>query len=190
MKNQLLMLTVALSCTFAGSAMAMTKAEYKTGNDRISADYKVNLAKCGSLKANAKDICVSEAKGAEKVAKAELEAQYEPTPRHHEKVGMAKADAAYDTAKEKCDDFSGNAKDVCVKDAKAAHVKGKEEAKVARVAEDTSKAKTEKMSDAKKDASAENRDAQYAAAKERCDSLAGAVKDGCVNDAKAKYGMK
>lgn len=190
MKNKLLMLTVALSCTFAGSAMAMTKAEYKTGKDHISADYKLNHAKCDSLKANDRDICVSEAKGAEKVAKAELEAQYEPTPRHKEKAGMARADAAYDTAKEKCDDFSGNARDVCVKDAKVAHVKAKEDVKVARVADDTSKAKTEKMGEVKKDASAENREAEFKAAKERCDSLAGAVKDGCVNDAKVKYGMK
>jgi hypothetical protein len=37
---------------------------------------------------------------------------------------MAKVDADYAVAKEKCDDFSGNAKDVCVKEAKAAQVKG------------------------------------------------------------------
>jgi hypothetical protein len=35
----------------------------------------------------------------------------------------------YDVAKEKCDDLSGNAKDVCVKDAKAAQAKAKAEAK-------------------------------------------------------------
>ena len=33
---------------------------------------------------------------------------------------MAKADATYEVAKERCDDLSGNAKDVCKKDAKAA----------------------------------------------------------------------
>lgn len=31
--------------------------------------------------------------------------------------------------------------------------------------------------------------ADYKAAKERCDSLAGAAKDACQNDAKAKFGM-
>jgi hypothetical protein len=35
-------------------------------------------------------------------------------------------------AKEKCDDFSGNSKDVCQKDAKAAHVKALESAKVSK----------------------------------------------------------
>ena len=45
------------------------------------------------------------------------------------------------------------------------------------------------MADVKKDANAEKREADYKAAKERCDSLAGAAKDSCQNDAKAKFGM-
>jgi len=190
MKIKLLMLTVAVSCAFAGNAMALTKTEYKTQKDQISADYKVNSDKCATLKANAKDICVSEAKGVEKVAKAELEAQYKPGAKNDQKVSLAKADAAYATSKEKCDDLSGNAKDVCVKDAKAAHVKAKEDAKVTKAVVDTSKKKAETTSEVKKEASAETREADYKAAKERCDSLAGAAKDTCLNDAKVKYGIK
>ncbi len=190
MKYKLLALTVALTCTFAGHAMALTKDEYKAGKDRISADYKVNKQRCDGLKSNAKDICVSEAKGVEKVAKAELEVQYKPTNKNMEKAGFAKADAAYDTAKEKCDDFAGNTKDVCIKDAKAARVKAKEEAKVAKVAADVNQTKNDKVANAAKDAGKETREADYKAAKERCDVLAGAPKDSCVNDAKAKFGMK
>jgi hypothetical protein len=190
MKTRLLMLSVALSCAFAGSAMALTKEEYKTQKDQISADYKANRDKCSAMKANAKDICVSEAKGVDKVAKAELEAQYKPTPKNTEKVVFAKADAAYDTAKEKCDDLEGNAKDVCVKDAKVGRVKAREDAKVNKAGADTSKDKAEKMSDVKKDASAEKREASYKAANERCDSLSGPAKDTCQKDAKSKFGMK
>jgi hypothetical protein len=190
MKTKLLMLTLAMSCTFAGSAMAMTKTEYKTQKDTISGQYKVAKDKCGSLKANAKDICMSEAKGADKVAKADLEAMYEPSARHTKKAAMVKADAMYDTAKEKCDDLSGNAKDVCVKDAKVTYTKAKDDAKIAKVSTDTSTSKSEKMADVKKDASADERQAMYKAAAERCDALAGAPKDTCVNDAKVKYGMK
>lgn len=190
MKHKLLMLTIALSCTFAGNAMALTKDEYKGGKDRISADYKANKQRCDGFKANAKDVCESEAKGVEKVAKAELEAQYKPTPKNTEKVGFARADAAYDTAKEKCDDFAGNAKDVCVKDAKAAHVKAKEDAKVAKAVADVNKVKTDKVADASQDANKAKNEADYKAARERCDALAGAPKDSCVNDAKAKFGMK
>ena len=189
MKTKLLMLTVAMSCVFAGNAMALTQVEYKTQKDQISADYKVGRDKCGALKANAKDICVSEAKGIDKVAKAELEAQYKPSAKNNQKAAVAKADAVYDTAKEKCDDLAGNAKDVCVKDSKAVHVKAKEDAKVIKVSTDTSANKAEKMSNVKKDANAEKREADYKAANERCDSLASAAKDTCQKDAKAKFGM-
>ena len=192
MKTKLLMLAVACGCTFAGNAMSMTmtKAEYKAEKTRISAEYKVSKEKCSAMKANAKDICVSEAKGVEKIAKAEAEAMYEPSAKHTKGVAMAKADAMYDTAKEKCDDLSGNAKDVCVKDAKAIFVRMKEDAKVAKAATDTTKTKNEKMADVKKDAADEKREAAYKAARERCDSLSGVPKDTCQNDAKVKFGMK
>lgn len=190
MNIKLLMLTAAVSCAFAGNAMALTKAEYKTQQDQLSADYKANRGHCALLKDNAQDICEAESKGVEKVAKAELEAQYKPSAKNNQKVALAKADALYDIAKEKCDDLSGNAKDVCVKDAKAAYVKGKEDAKVTKAAADTSKDKAATMTEVKKEASAEKREAEYKAAKERCDSLAGAAKDACLNDAKVKYGMK
>lgn len=141
MKTKLLMLTAVMSCAFAGQAMALTKEEYKAQGDRISADYKAGRDKCAALKDNAKDICTAEAKGTEKTAKAGLEAQYKPSPRNDEKLSLAKADAAYDVAKEKCDDLKGNDKDVCIKDAKAAQVKAKEDAKVARAAANSSQSK-------------------------------------------------
>ncbi|MES2511996.1 MAG: hypothetical protein V4625_18880 [Pseudomonadota bacterium] len=190
MKHKLVYLTVALSCAFAGNVMALTKEEYKAGKDRISADYKVNKQKCDGLSGNAKDICVSEVKGVEKVAKADLEVQYKPTNKNMQKAGIAKADAAYDTAKEKCDDFAGNAKDVCVKDAKAVHVRSKEEAKLAKVAADVSQSRNDKVADASKKANKEANEADYKAARERCEVLAGPGKDNCVNDAKARFGMK
>jgi hypothetical protein len=186
MKTKLLLLSFALTCAFSNAALAMTQVEYKTQKDKISGDYKVSRDKCDSLKANAKDICVSEAKGAEKIAKAELEANYEPTARNTEKVSMAKGDAAYSTAKEKCDDVSGNAKNVCRKDAKAAHVTAKEEARVAKGSADSGKANADMRNTANKD---EN-EANYKAAAARCDSMTGASKDTCAMDAKTKFGIK
>ena len=104
----------------ATSAFALTQPEYKAAKDTIEADYKASKEKCKALTDNAKDICVKEAKGQEDVAKAELEAQYKPSTKAAYKARVARADADYAIAKEKCDDLSGNAKDVCVKDAKAA----------------------------------------------------------------------
>ncbi len=114
-----LAIAIAMACGFGSSAFAMTSAEHKMQEQHIAADYKVNKDKCNSLNGNAKDICTSEAKGMEKVAKAELAAQYKPSAKADAKVRQARADAIYHTAKEKCDDLAGNPKDVCIKDAKS-----------------------------------------------------------------------
>ncbi len=188
LKRQLL--AAALAFAFAGTAVAMTKPEIKAENDRISAQYKSAKAQCDSLKANAKDICVAEAKGANKVAKAELEARQKDTSKTRYNVSVAKADAAYDVAKEKCDDLAGNAKSVCVKDAKAALTTAKADAKANMKITDAKTSTKEKVTEARKDAAEDKRDANYAAAKERCDKFSDDVKARCITDAKARFGVK
>ena len=174
----------------ATSAFAMTQAEHKAANDRISADYKVDKERCDALKDNAKDICQKESKGKENIAKAELESQYKPSPKNTQKLAEARAEAAYEVAKEKCDDLKGNDKDVCEKDAKAARVKAKEDAKVAAAQAkpaDNPAEKNAAVADARKDANAEKNDANYKAAKERCDAMSGDAKSKCVDDMKRMY---
>lgn len=186
MNAKLLLIASAFTCFASSASIAMTKVEHTTQKDAISGEYKVSRDKCNSLKANAKDICVSEAKGIQKIARAELESAYEPSARHTQKVAMAKGDAAYDTAKEKCDDSQGNAKSVCRADAKAAHVKASDEARVMRVGAETDKLNTGVRTMATKD---EN-EAIFKAASARCDNMAGASKDICMTDAKARYNIK
>jgi hypothetical protein len=140
------------------------------------------------MKDNAKDICKAEAKGKEKIAKADAEAAFSNTPKNREAARTARADATYNVAKEKCDDFSGNAKDVCMKEAKANHVRATADAKVDRVAADSQNTAAEKTAEARKDATEDKRDAEYKVAIEKCDSLAGTSKDTCVRDAKMRFG--
>ena len=123
-----------------------------------------------------------------KVAKAEAKASYEGTPKAREDARLAHAEAAYDVAKEKCDDMSGNQKDVCVKQAKAAHTKAKADAKVARVDRDATRTAENKRANVRQDAREDTRDARYKVAAEKCDAMSGAAKDQCVKDAKMNYG--
>ncbi|MCT9811128.1 hypothetical protein N0K08_10825 [Acidovorax sp. Be4] len=188
-KKLIYMSAVALIST---SVFAITPEEHKAAKAQISADYKAAKTHCSSLKSNAKDVCEKEAKGREKVAGAELDYRVEASERNRHKLATAKADASYEVAKEKCDDLSGNAKDVCVKDAKAAHVRDIEAAKVSEARHEKNVApevKAADVSDAKKEAAQKVREADYKAAVERCDSLAGAAKDTCVANAKRTYGM-
>ena len=194
-------ITLVIGLAFSTGAMAesMTKNQYKSHVKSIESEYMVDKAGCDSLAGNAKDICVAEAKGKQSVAKAELEANYKPSVKARYNAHVAKADADYSVAIQKCDDKAGNDKDVCVKEAKAAKVHQIADAKTQMksknanaVANDTSgdaNAKAmEKKADAHKDAAAEKRDADYVVAKEKCDALAGSAKDLCMSDAKARFG--
>ena len=107
---------------------AMTKDAYKSEQKRISAEYKSEIKRCTSLSGNAKDICKAEVKGKQKTAKADAYAAFKGTDKAATAALIARADADFAVAKEKCDDQSGNAKDVCVKDAKAAHTRAKVDA--------------------------------------------------------------
>ncbi|MDL9997070.1 hypothetical protein QTI24_00540 [Variovorax sp. J22P240] len=129
MKKHLLMIAIASTCLIAGQASAMTSDEYKVAKEKIEADYKVDKAKCDTLKDNAKDVCDKEAKGKENVAKAELEQQYKPSESHARNVKEEQVKATYEVAKEKCDDLKGDAKNACEKQAKADEAKGKAEIK-------------------------------------------------------------
>ena len=158
-------------------AATISKDAYKSGKDGISAQYKTDKAACASKSANAKDICMEEAKAKEKVARAELEYGYTGKARDATKVLEVKAKTAYAVAKEKCDDQAGNAKDVCRKEAKAVEVKALADAKMAK-----------QVGEARTDAAADKRDADYKVAAEKCDALAGDAKTTCMNAAKAKFG--
>ena len=183
------MLAAAGLCIAGGTqAQAMSKDARDMAVKNAEAQYKMDKATCDALSGNAKDICVEEAKGKEKVAKADAEAAFQNTPKARENARQARADANYEVAKEKCDDLAGNAKDVCVKEAKAALTKAKADAKVDRVAADTRKDSADKTAEAKREAASDKRDADYKVAIEKCDALAGAAKDTCVHDAKVRFG--
>jgi hypothetical protein len=116
----------------AAHAANMTKEEASAEKARIEAEYKADKKACDAMNGNAKDVCVEQAKGKEKVARAELDYKQDASERHRGKVAEAKAEAQYAVAKEKCDDLSGDQKDVCVKDAKAAKARVEADMKSAR----------------------------------------------------------
>lgn len=158
-------------------ATVPTDAEYKAAKTRIGAGYKTAKAACGSLKAHPKDVCVEEAKAQEKNERAELEYRYTGKPADGTQVKVVRANGAYNVAKERCDAFRGNDQDVCVKEAKLAHVAALASAKVVQ-------ANTDARADAKDDI----REAKYKVEAEKCDTQTGDSKAACIKAAKAVYG--
>jgi hypothetical protein len=171
------LVAAALLALPVSQAMAMNHADYSAGKSRISETYKADKDACDSLKHNAKDVCIEEAKAREKVAKAELEHDYTGKESDWVKVLKTRADTNYAVAKEKCDDRSGNEKDVCVKEAKAAKTAALADAKLGK-----------KVHEARKDAIDDKRDAEYKVATEKCDALSGDAKSSCIATAKANFG--
>ena len=170
---------IAIASMFAAAgAFAATgnKTDYSAAKDRISAEYKADKAACDAHSGNQKDICQEQAKGKEKVARAEAEYNYTGKASDGDKIAVEKADANYAVAKEMCDDKGGNVKDVCVTEAKAGHTKALADAKLSK-----------KVGEARMDAAGDKRAADYKVATEKCDSLAGDAKSACVSAAKAKF---
>ena len=170
-------LTAAAAVALPAHAANMTRTDYSASKSRISEAYKAEKSACASQRDNAKDICVQEAKAKEKVARAELEYGYTGKAKDQTKIAVAKAESTYAVAKEKCDDQSGNDKDVCVKAAKAVEARGLADAKMGK-----------QISEAKTDAAQSKRDADYKLAAEKCESLAGDAKTACMNSAKSRFG--
>jgi hypothetical protein len=181
MKFESILRATLVACSVCGvsasSAAPMTQDEYRVTKDRIEAEYRDSKEACDRFSANAKDVCREEAKGRQQVARAELEYNRSGKPKDATKLARIKADSAYAVARERCDDRSGQDKELCLKEAKTAHTKALVDAKA-----------DEKVGEARRDAAAEKRDAEFNLAKEKCETLAGDNKSACLADARARYG--
>jgi hypothetical protein len=190
MSKLMISLFTAAGIAFLGTAGAapISRDAYNAQKDRIEAAYKHEREACDSMTGNAKDVCVEQAKANQKIAKAENEAAYKDTEDARHDARVARAEANYEVAKEKCDDLSGNRKDVCVKEAKAAEVKAKADARIAQVSSDANRQAAMTKQDVRRDAMEDKRDAEYKVALERCDAVSGSAKDQCVREAKSRFG--
>ena len=163
MQIKLLSIAAAVALAFAGAAQAQQKQDTnrtdadkprverntagdrkvnEAKEDRIEADAKAAKAKCEGMKGQEKDVCQQEAKSQEKVRKAELDAQKDPSPRKQRKVEETKAEAQYEVAKAKCDLQGGKADNACKKQAKAEYDKAKADIKAKYAKSDAKRERT------------------------------------------------
>lgn len=136
---------LCLALSFTGVAAAapvpakppapMTRKAYEAAKDKIAAQYKADKKYCNGFKGQKEDVCDAEAKGKAGALRAELEAQYKPSPQASQKAKYVTADANYDVARTKCDALSGSGKKRCVEEAKAAREAAVRQAKVEKVRE-------------------------------------------------------
>lgn len=157
--------------------LSMSGPQYEAAKERIHGSYQSAKENCDRLAGNARDICHAEAKGKQQVQEAELDYRRTGSAADATKVDQLRADAAYDVAKEMCDDRAGHEKEVCLQEAKAAQVRARADAKAAAA-----------TATSRREATSEKRDADYDLALKRCDGYSGRTKSDCVDAAKARYG--
>lgn len=173
------MLAAAAFLVLATTAIARTneaKSAYQATKDAASADYKAARATCNSLKGKPKKICIEEAKALQTRAQAQAEASYKNTLRARIKARKAIAAADYALAKSRCESQAGNARNVCIEQAKAL--------KVAVTADATA---DRKITEARTAARDDKREAQHKVELEKCDALAGVAKASCIALAKVQF---
>ena len=181
MKSTLIGALTGIAILSSASAIAgaspEAKAAYTQAQDRAAADYKAAKARCAIVTGNPKDVCIAEAKAARVKTEEEASALYKNTLKAFTQSRVRIASANYDLDKVKCNALTGNDKDVCVAQAKAARVAAESDAKA-----------DKKAFEARTDAREDKREAEYKVAMQKCDAFAGAGKDSCVTAAKAQYG--
>lgn len=167
----------ALLASAPAHAAPIGMADYTAGKAKIDADFQTEKLACRAMTGNTKDVCQEEAKAKEKNARAALEFGHTGKAADEKKMLTVQADTAYDVAKEKCDDQTGNAKDVCVQQAKTIHTKAIAELKLVKAVAAAGHESTEAQ-----------READLKLANEKCDALAGDAKSSCQSAARARYG--
>lgn len=160
---------------------AMSEAQYDAAVKAADARLKTDKEKCSTLSGNAEDVCKAQAEAEHTRLTEQAKAEMKGTSKARLDAAEEVAEANYKVAKERCDDFSGDPKDICLKEAKATYEKQKADITV------LEKGNT---ADARKDAMKTKTEADYEVAKAKCDQFSGDTKDACVKSAKDAHNIK
>ena len=101
----------------------MARADYDQARRVIEAEARAALAQCRALEARDKDVCKAQARGQERVSKADLDARYRGTVAAESDTRLARAKATYEVARASCANRAGEERSACLKAARAEKVK-------------------------------------------------------------------
>lgn len=126
MMSRYLNAVLAISAiAFSDGAMAqnMSLRAHLAAEQAIDSEYQAARSNCDPLTGNAKAVCTTAALGHEKIAKAALDARDQPGMDADYGVDIARAEADYAVAHQKCNDQPANLKEVCFHESQAAQVR-------------------------------------------------------------------
>ena len=171
---------LCMGAALAGQAYAAVDEGMQQYRDSLAgahSTYKADLAHCGQLKGQERDMCKAEAKAVHRKATADAVAAHRNTPQARVDARIAAADADYDVASTACKAGRGNERGACMKQAREARMTAIRQASAdLKLTESRNRAKEQKRKD------------YYRASRAKCDALAGAAKEACMTLARAQYG--
>lgn len=97
----------------------MARKQYQYLGKGIDIIYKEIKAGCESFVGDARNVCFAEAESTNNVVRAALDAHYKTPFKIQYATQILKADTDFSQAMEHCEELSGDAKDYCVRDARA-----------------------------------------------------------------------
>ena len=172
-----LLCVCAASAGQAYAAMDEGMQQYRESLAGAHSTFKADLAHCGQLKGQERDLCKAQAKAVHRKATADAIAAQRNTPQARVDARIAAADADYDVASTACKADRGNERAACMKQAKEARMTATRQAAAdLQLTESRNRAKEQKRRD------------YYRASRAKCDALAGAAKEACMTLARAQYG--
>ena len=119
---------VGIGASGEPSRALMTRATYTAVRHSIESETRLALAQCRVLEGADKDRCRAQARGDDRVRKAELEARYAGTTTALYDVKLARARAAYEVARASCGDLAGDERVQCLQNARTVRAKALEAA--------------------------------------------------------------
>jgi osmotically-inducible protein OsmY len=147
---------------------------YQNLTHKAATDYKTAVAKCDTLAANARNVCMHEANAARAHAEADAVAQYKHSATSATRADVAAVDADFALAKAKCAGMTGADKDNCLATARSNHATALADAKAGRHATGTAVAAAGAVPN--------GMSTDKAAAIERCKNATGSDNTACLLD--------
>jgi outer membrane protein OmpA-like peptidoglycan-associated protein len=113
-------LAVGMALGAQSMAAELSAADYAAAEKKIELDFSTAKAACAPLSGNAGKICMVEATGKEAIAKADLDAKNLPSPDALLQAQIARAEAGFALAKERCNDVTAADQAQCIQTAETA----------------------------------------------------------------------
>jgi hypothetical protein len=96
----------------------MSRSDYVQARRAIESDARAAYGRCRTVEASSRDICRAEARAAERIRKAELDARYHGTVAAAADARLARVKAQFDVAKARCNVLHSEVRLQCLQSAR------------------------------------------------------------------------